>query len=101
MGPAPMESVPGPAPADGAADRLCRLWQQGGRPDLDAFLATAGPLPPAQLAAVLRVDQRLRWQAGERVTAEDYLRRHPAVAADPDGALDLVYGEFLLRERLG
>jgi serine/threonine-protein kinase len=53
------------------------------------------------VVAVLRVDQRQRWQAGERVTAEDYLRRYPAVAADPDGALDLVYAEFLLREGLG
>jgi WD40 repeat protein len=66
-----------------------------------AFLAEAGPLPPAEVAAVLRVDQRQRWQAGERVPSEDYLRRYPAVAADPESALDLIYGEFLLREGLG
>jgi serine/threonine-protein kinase len=50
---------------------------------------------------VLRVDQRRRWQAGERVPAEDYLRRHPALAADPDAALDLIFHEFLLREERG
>jgi predicted Ser/Thr protein kinase len=61
----------------------------------------AGPLPPAELAAVLRANQRQRWQAGERVPAEDYLRRHPTVAADAEAAIDVVYGEFLLREGLG
>jgi predicted Ser/Thr protein kinase len=82
-------------------ERLGRLWQQGGCPDVDAFLAEAGTLPPAEVAALLRLDQRQRWQRGERVRAENYLRRHPAVAADPDSAIDLIYGEFLLRERLG
>jgi serine/threonine-protein kinase len=56
---------------------------------------------PGAVAAALRLDQRRRWQAGERVPAEDYLRRHPAVAANAEAAVDLVYGEFLLRERLG
>src|SRR5262249_25136531 len=45
------------APPD-AAERLWQRWQQGPRPDLDAFLAEAGPLPAAELSAVLRVDQR-------------------------------------------
>jgi predicted Ser/Thr protein kinase len=68
---------------------------------VDAFVAQAGPLTPLEVAAVLRLDQRERWQAGERVPAEEYLRRHPAVAASAEAAVDLVYGEFLLRERLG
>jgi hypothetical protein len=89
-----------PSPED-AAERLSQRWRQGERPDVDAFLTEAGPLLPAEVAAVLRVDQRQRWQAGERVPAEDYLRRHPAVAASAEAVVDLVYGEFLLRERLG
>jgi serine/threonine-protein kinase len=84
-----------------AAERLERLWQQGQRPDMDAFLAGQGPLAPADTAAALRVDQRERWQAGERVPAEDYLRRHPGVAADPEAAVDVIFNEFLLRDRLG
>src|SRR5262249_20591461 len=51
--------------------------------------------------AVLRVDQRECWQRGERVKAEAYLAAFPAVAADPEAALDLVYGEILLREERG
>src|SRR5262245_57320646 len=91
-------------PADSSADparRLWQLWRAGQRPDPGEFLRGAGPLSAAQAAAVLRVDQRERWLAGERVPAEDYLRRFAELQAEPDYALDLVYGEYLLREELG
>jgi WD40 repeat protein len=87
------------ASGDDAADRLWQRWRDGPHPDLDAFLTEVGPLSPRELAALLRVDQRARWQAGERVPAESYLRRYKALEADPDCALDLIYGEFLLREK--
>jgi tetratricopeptide (TPR) repeat protein/tRNA A-37 threonylcarbamoyl transferase component Bud32 len=95
--------APGPAPAAAAdpARRLWQLWREGQRPDAGAFLREAGSLTAAQAAAVLRVDQRERWLAGERVPAEDYLRRFAELQADADYALDLVYGEYLLREELG
>ena len=83
------------------ARRLARLWRRGERPDLGAFLAGEGDLLPAQLVAVLAVDQRQRQLAGERSPAEWYLDRFPAVSGDPDLALDLVYGEYLLREEAG
>jgi serine/threonine protein kinase len=51
--------------------------------------------------AVLRADQEARWQAGERVSAEAYLAMHPALLLDLEKGLELVYGEFLLRESLG
>ena len=74
-----------PQPED-LAEQLGQLWEQGRRPDVDAFLAQAGPLSPATLAAVLRVDQRGRWRAGERVPAEAYLQRYPALQTDADAA---------------
>ncbi len=83
-----------------AADRYARMWERA-RPDLDAFLAGAGPLSADERAAVFRVDQRQRWPAGERVPVEDYLRRLPDNPPDPELALDLIYNEFLVRERLG
>jgi serine/threonine protein kinase len=88
-------------PAAGAAPNPPReiLGQQGPGPDVREFLAGAGKL--AQLAAALAVDQRQRWQRGERIRAEDYLKGCPALAADTERALELVYGEFLLREELG
>jgi WD40 repeat protein len=103
--PAP-ESVNGPAPSDGPARgqpdlELLRLWQQGEQPDVWAFLAGAGPLPPDQVVAALAVDQQERWRRGERVWAEVYLEKCPALAERPEGALELIYGEFLLREQRG
>jgi serine/threonine protein kinase len=83
------------------AHRLMRLWQQNQRPDLAAFLARAGALTPDQLLAVIRVDLQQRWQSGERVPVESYFGAHPQLEADREGALVLIYGEFLLREQLG
>jgi serine/threonine-protein kinase len=94
-------SEPTTGPRPDTAGELLRLWAQGGAPDVDAFLAGAGPLSAAEVAAALRVDQRQRWQAGRGVPAEQYLARHPALRADPEAALDLIFHEFLLRERAG
>jgi hypothetical protein len=77
------------------------LWQQGQLPDVNAFLARAGALNPPQLAAVLLVDLRQRWQGGERLGAEEHLRAYPALRQDPEAALDLIYGEYLLRQEHG
>src|SRR5438046_2697333 len=80
------------------AGQLRQLWDEGPPPDVSAFLQRVGPLSPIQLGAVLRADQRGRWRAGERVLAEDYLRRFPAVLENAETALDLIFNEFLLRE---
>jgi serine/threonine-protein kinase len=89
------------APPADVADSLWQAWRQGQRPDVDAVLAQAGHLTPDQVAAALRVDQRERWQTGEPVPAENYLGRHPQVRADREAAVDLIFSEFVLRERLG
>src|SRR5262245_22282306 len=80
-------------PGEDAAERLRQLWAAGRHPDVDAFLAAAGPLAAAELAAVLRVDQWHRWQSGDCVPAEDYLRRYPDLAGSPEAAVDLIYAE--------
>ena len=81
--------------------RLWELWRQGLRPDVRFFLREAGELTPSQLAAVLRIDQRERWWLGQRVPAMAYLNDHPALEAEPEAAIEVIYGEFLLREELG
>src|SRR5262245_29429350 len=86
---------------DSPAQRLDALWEGGGRPDLAEFLAGLGPLPPGQLAELLLVDQRRRWQSGECLPGEDYLARFPDLAASDEHLLDVVYGEYRLRERRG
>jgi serine/threonine-protein kinase len=85
----------------GLVEQFEQLWRQGVQPDIDAFLAKAGPLSPPVLSAVLRVDQREQWARGRRVQAEEYLERHPALGTDSEAALDLIFHEFLLRERAG
>jgi serine/threonine-protein kinase len=93
-----------PSRCSSPAELICRiesLWQQGQRPDPDALLLVAGITTAQAVAEVLAADQWQRWHAGERVDAEDYFARHPAVAADPAAALVLVYGEFAVREECG
>lgn len=45
--------------------------------------------------------QRRAWRAGEGVLVEDWLRDHPWIRNDAEGMLDLIYGEYLERQRLG
>src|SRR6516225_6117118 len=54
-----------------------------------------------RLVGQLERDQRARWQAGERVLVEIYLKEHPALQSQPDRIVDLLYNEFLLRETAG
>src|ERR1043165_7470402 len=82
-------------------DRLQRLWQNGQQPDLLAFLQQAGVSSPELIASLCAVDQWQRWHLGQRVPAEDYLRRCTALLNDSDAALEIIYGEFLVRQSLG
>jgi serine/threonine-protein kinase len=54
-----------------------------------------------QLALMLRDDQRRRWQDGQRPLVETYLTDHPQLHGNPEAVLDLVYNEYLLREKAG
>jgi tetratricopeptide (TPR) repeat protein len=53
------------------------------------------------LAARLLDDQSRRWQEGDRVRVEAYLEQHPELRDDPEGLLDLIFNEILLREEQG
>ena len=59
-----------------------------------------GPAPDQALAD-LRAEQLARWLAGDHTQAEQYLEGCPAVGGDPELALVLVYGEYVLRCELG
>jgi serine/threonine protein kinase len=47
----------------------------------------------------LRVDQRLRWEQGQRIPVEEYLEAYPALKADPASVLELIYHEVQLRRQ--
>jgi serine/threonine protein kinase/Tfp pilus assembly protein PilF len=55
----------------------------------------------ATLIPLLQADQRERWQRGEHTPVESYLDERPALHSDPDGLLDLIYHEIVLREESG
>jgi WD40 repeat protein/serine/threonine protein kinase len=93
-------NLPRPSPKK-AAQRLWHLWRQGQHPDVYHFLSQAAEISPAEVAAVLLVDQRERWQQGERIPAETYLHHHALLQDDFEFGLELIYGEYLLREQLG
>jgi serine/threonine-protein kinase len=86
---------------DNPARRLGLLWRQGQEPKVEQFLAEAGICEVAEILAVLQVDQSERLRIGRRVPAEAYLQAFPALANDPQHAIDLVFAEYLLREDLG
>ncbi|WP_337176860.1 tetratricopeptide repeat protein [Paludisphaera sp.] len=85
--------------------RYERAWREadgtGSRPDPRSFLAgwpEPGGFPGARLA-LLRADMSLRWEAGERTTADDYARRFPELGEDT--VVALIYEEFCLLEEAG
>ncbi len=94
-------AVESPAARTDPVQELWLLWRQGQRADVQQFLERAGQLTPPQVAAVLLVDQRERWLTGERLLAESYLPLYPTLRGDLEYAVELIYGEFLLREELG
>jgi WD40 repeat protein len=82
-------------------EQLALLWERGDLAAVERYLVDAAALPVEQLVVVLTHDQWHRWQRGERVLAEHYLQRYPALADNPEAAVALAYGEFLAREEAG
>jgi serine/threonine protein kinase/formylglycine-generating enzyme required for sulfatase activity/tetratricopeptide (TPR) repeat protein len=77
------------------------LWENGNFPDFHDFLRENPQLTPKEIVEVLSVDQWQRWSRGELIRAENYLTSFPQVHDDAELAVELIYGEFLARERLG
>jgi hypothetical protein len=65
------------------------------------LLQRAGELTPEQLAEAVWLDMRRRAEAGEHAAAEEYLRRFPAIESSAACAVDVIYGEFLVRKDRG
>jgi tetratricopeptide (TPR) repeat protein len=87
--------------SDDPARRLWDLWREGQEPSVADFLAQIGLREPEKILAVLRVDQSERFRIAQWVRAETYLEAFPVVRDDPEGAVDLIFSEFLLREEKG
>jgi WD40 repeat protein len=81
--------------------RLEEEWRHGRAPNVWDFLAAAGPLHSRELADVLLVDQRERWQCGQRIPTESYLLHQSKLVTERESVFDLIYGEALLRRERG
>jgi hypothetical protein len=88
-------------PSSPPDEQFARLWEKGDLAAVERYLVDAAALPVEQLVAVLTLDQWHRWHRGERVPAEHYLQRYPALGGDLEAAVALAYGEFLAREEAG
>ena len=87
--------------ADTPARQWLQRWRSGRAEDVRTFLASTEKLTAEQMVAVLLVEQRERWQRGERIFAETYLAWYPELQANAEAAVELIYGEFLLRAQSG
>jgi serine/threonine protein kinase len=88
--------------SDETADQLLwQCWRRGQRVEVSEFLAGFPELDTTDLVAVLLIDQSERWQLGERIPAENYLRRFRVLESDSEAVVEMAYGEFLLREGRG
>src|SRR5262245_14114868 len=74
---------------------------QQGPSSLAEFLAKTTQLHGPELAAFLRSDLSRRWQRGQRVLIESYLRQCPTLRDDAEALGELVYAEALLRGAAG
>ena len=81
---------------------VANLHRDGQNAGFHSYLlpAQADGLPECLLDAVL-AEQRRDWITGERVRADERLRRHPELADEPACAAELIYHEFSLRQELG
>jgi WD40 repeat protein/serine/threonine protein kinase len=59
------------------------------------------PSAAEPLLEALLLDQCRRWWQGDCIRVEAYREQHPALGADPDALLDLIYNEILLRQQRG
>src|SRR5437868_15033665 len=69
--------------------------------NLEDLRAHPNRVSPARRVALVRADQRRAWDAGQRTTVEELLKRYPALAGDAEAVIDLAYSEFILRTEGG
>jgi serine/threonine protein kinase len=92
----------------GEADSLDRAVTKyearirSGSPSLEGFWAGLGSRQaPSILAALVKLDLKRRFEAGERPRVLEYLQAFPVLAEDPDRVISLVYEEFCFLQEAG
>jgi hypothetical protein len=84
------------------ADEFASQWRAGAAPpDVRGFLRQHPGASADEVLGVLLADLHRRYEAGCPLAVEAYLQDFPAVAADPERKLDLVYADYLATCRCG
>ncbi len=83
---------PAPDPSEAA---------QAAPPSGDSLGGRDSTIDRSRIGAAVAEELRQRWQHGERVRAEAYFQSDPELARDEEAALDVIYGEFLVRSEHG
>ena len=68
---------------------------------IDEFTTALRQTPREEWVSLVRHDQADRWQSGQCVAIEEYLRRCPELATHEEDTLVLIVGEMLHRRKLG
>ena len=75
--------------------------EQGRRPSIAEAIALHVSATPSELTALLCAELAQCWKLGDQVPAEQFFEKYPAVLIARDDAVDLIYAEYLERERAG
>jgi WD40 repeat protein/serine/threonine protein kinase len=79
-----------------------RNWSPASLDAALPYLPPAGsPLRGPFLLGLVQIDLRRRWQIGQHVPIEDYLRRYPELGTAETVSVELILVEYLARERVG
>jgi hypothetical protein len=65
------------------------------------WAGAAAQWPLQRLASRLLDEQRARWERGDEAPAEEFLRQHLELQADPEALVDLICQEVLLQQEHG
>jgi serine/threonine protein kinase len=87
----------------GAVRAFEEQWRRGeGEPALERHWAEHDPRGTTSvLAALVKADLRCRFARGDRPAVQDYFERFPALRAEKDRVVSLIYEEFCLCEEYG
>ncbi len=82
-------------------DWYLHLCGQGNRPSIAEAMSLHATAPTSELTAMLCADLAQGWKQGEPIAAERFLEQFPAALSARENAIDLIYTEYLEREKAG
>ncbi len=89
---------PAPAELSDPVERFEAAWRRGEPPAIDDFLPSKSDQRIDVLVDLIHVDMEQRLDRGEGIEVEQYIASYPELAAEKATVLDLIAGEYRLRQ---